>query len=114
MCALADAVEDAQVAQADGAYADPEMDGTAGDAHSDDGALVLPRSDAVQQTLEHLLIGHTQDEETITVTDWVPRFGRLGSPGRWSATGREKTSPSTREPTVRASRSTERVAEDAE
>ncbi|NHX39826.1 MULTISPECIES: DNA-directed DNA polymerase II large subunit [Haloarcula] len=78
VCALADAVEDAQVAQADGAYADPEMDGTAGDAHSDDGVLVLPRSDAVQQTLEHLLIGHTQDEETITVTDWVPLVRTLG------------------------------------
>ncbi len=86
VCALADAVEDAQVAQADGAYADPEMDGTAGDAHSDDGALVLPRSDAVQQTLEHLLIGHTQDEETITVTDWVPLVRTPGSPGRWSGT----------------------------
>ncbi|RLM48126.1 DNA-directed DNA polymerase II large subunit [Haloarcula sp. Atlit-47R] len=78
VCALADAVEDAHVAQADGAYADPEMDGTAGDAYSDAGALVLPRSDTVQQTLEHLLVEHTQDEDTITVTDWVPLVRTLG------------------------------------
>ncbi|MCJ0620378.1 DNA-directed DNA polymerase II large subunit [Haloarcula hispanica] len=78
VCALADAVEDAQVAQADGAYADPEMDGTAGDGRSDDGALVLPRSDTVQRTLEHLLIEHTQSEDTITVTDWVPLVRTLG------------------------------------
>ncbi|AUG48777.1 DNA polymerase II large subunit [Haloarcula taiwanensis] len=78
VCALADAVEDAHVAQADGAYADPEMDGTAGDAYTDAGALVLPRSDTVQQTLEHLLVEHTQDEDTITVTDWVPLVRTLG------------------------------------
>ncbi|MDS0220233.1 DNA polymerase II large subunit [Haloarcula sp. S1AR25-5A] len=78
VCALADAIEDAQVAQADGAYADPAANGTAGDAYSDDGALVLPRTDAVQKTLEHLLVEHTQDEDTITVTDWVPLVRTLG------------------------------------
>jgi len=78
VCALADAVEDARVAQTDGAYADPEVDGTAGDTYSDDGALVLPRTDAVQETLEHLLVEHTQDEDTITVTDWVPLVRTLG------------------------------------
>jgi len=78
VCALADAVEDARVAQTDGAYADPEVDGTAGETYSDDGALVLPRTDAVQETLEHLLVEHTQDEDTITVTDWVPLVRTLG------------------------------------
>jgi len=78
VCALADAVEDARVAQTDGAYADPEVDGTAGETYSDDGALVLPRTDAVQETLEHLLAEHTQDEDTITVTDWVPLVRTLG------------------------------------
>ncbi|MGB9930521.1 DNA polymerase II large subunit [Haloarcula amylolytica] len=78
VCALADAVEDARVAQTDGAYADPEVDGTAGETYSDDGALVLPRTDAVQETLEHLLVEHTQHEDTITVTDWVPLVRTLG------------------------------------
>lgn len=76
--ALADAVEDGHIAQADGAYADPEAEDRAGDAHTDDGALVLPRTDAVQETLEHLLVEHTQDDDTVTVTDWVPLVRTLG------------------------------------
>ncbi len=38
----------------------------------------MPRSDTVQRTLEHLLIEHTQSEDTITVTDWVPLVRTLG------------------------------------
>ncbi|MDT3433986.1 DNA-directed DNA polymerase II large subunit [Haloarcula sp. 1CSR25-25] len=78
VCALADAVEDSRIVQADGAYADPDVDDTTGDPDSDDGALVLPRTDAVQETLEHLLVEHTQDEDTVTVTDWVPLVRTLG------------------------------------
>ncbi|WP_424001680.1 DNA polymerase II large subunit [Haloarcula salina] len=76
--ALADAVEDGRIAQADGAYADPQAEDAVVDDHSDDGALVLPRTDAVQETLEHLLVEHTQDDDTITVTDWVPLVRTLG------------------------------------
>ncbi|MFB6222738.1 MAG: DNA-directed DNA polymerase II large subunit [Haloarcula sp.] len=84
VCALADAVNDAQVAQTDGAHgvASEQDEAGAGAAMADvatvDGALVLPRTDAVQQTLEHLLVEHIQSEDTITVTDWVPLVRTLG------------------------------------
>ncbi|MEF8973463.1 MAG: DNA polymerase II large subunit [Haloarcula sp.] len=86
VCALADAVESAQVAQTDGARETGGGGGQSGDGGgaaladpSDaDGALVLPRTDAVQQTLEHLLVEHAQDEDTITVTDWMPLVRTLG------------------------------------
>jgi len=92
VCALADAVEEGRVAQTDGAVAqdpdrDPDDDAAAGDTgdtgedHDDLGAagdLVLPRSDTVRETLEHLLVEHTQREETLVIPDWRPLVRTLG------------------------------------
>ncbi len=68
--ALADAVEAAQVAQTDGAAMERDA--------ASDGALVLPTSEPVRETLEHLLVEHTQDEDTLVVEDWVPLVRTLG------------------------------------
>ena len=92
VCALADAVDEGRVAQTDGAVAqdpnrDPDDDAAAGDTgdtgedHDDLGAagdLVLPRSDTVRETLEHLLVEHTQREETLVIPDWRPLVRTLG------------------------------------
>jgi len=42
------------------------------------GDLVLPRSETVRETLEHLLVEHTQREETLVVPDWRPLVHTLG------------------------------------
>jgi len=95
VCALADAVDEGRVAQTDGAVArdpdrDPDDDAAAGDTGDtgdtgedrDDlgaaGDLVLPRSETVRETLEHLLVEHTQREETLVVPDWRPLVRTLG------------------------------------
>jgi DNA polymerase II large subunit len=72
--ALADAVADADLEPAD------DGDHTEGVATADDAdaVLVLPNTDAVRETLENLLVEHTQDEETIRVPDWVPLARSLG------------------------------------
>ncbi|MFC7133094.1 MULTISPECIES: DNA-directed DNA polymerase II large subunit [Salinibaculum] len=69
--ALADAVEDADLAASDGAVTD-----TSADAGSSD--LVLPHSERVRETLEHLLVTHTQHEETLVVPEWRPLVRSLG------------------------------------
>ncbi|MFC7018422.1 MULTISPECIES: DNA polymerase II large subunit [Haloarcula] len=71
--ALADAVEAARVAQTDGAAMEREA--------AVDGALVLPKSEPVRETLEHLLVEHTQDEDSLIVEDWVPLVRTLGFSG---------------------------------
>ena len=43
-----------------------------------DGDLVLPRTEAVRETLEHLLVPHSQREDTIAVPDWRPLVRTLG------------------------------------
>ncbi|MFC7248946.1 DNA-directed DNA polymerase II large subunit [Halomicroarcula sp. GCM10025324] len=68
--ALADAVDEARVAQTDGAAMEREA--------AADGALVLPKSEPVRETLEHLLVEHTQDEDSLLVEDWVPLIRTLG------------------------------------
>jgi DNA polymerase II large subunit len=72
--ALADAVADADLEPAgDGDHT--EGVATADDA---DAVLVLSNTDAVRETLENLLVEHTQDEATIRVPDWVPLAQSLG------------------------------------
>jgi DNA polymerase II large subunit len=69
--ALATAVENARVAQTDGAVAaDP--------ASTQGGDLVLPRSETVRKALEHLLVEHTQREDDLVVPDWRPLVATLG------------------------------------
>ncbi|QGA84290.1 DNA polymerase II large subunit [Halomicrobium sp. LC1Hm] len=71
--ALAAAVEDAERAETDGAVAPtPSPD------RGTDGDLVLPNREPVAQTLEHLLVEHTQREDTIVVPDWEPLVRTLG------------------------------------
>ncbi|PSQ08822.1 DNA polymerase II large subunit, partial [Halobacteriales archaeon QS_5_68_33] len=59
-CALADAVDEAR------------EDADAG------GDLVLPRSERVRETLEALLVEHTQHEGSLVVPDWRPLVRTLG------------------------------------
>ncbi|MEF8872916.1 MAG: DNA polymerase II large subunit, partial [Haloarculaceae archaeon] len=70
MLALADALDEAEIAAGDGALA-----GQASDASGD---LVLPRTETVTTVLERLLVTHTQDEETLHVPDWRPLVRTLG------------------------------------
>jgi len=99
MCALADAVDEAKVAQTDGASEVPRPDDhrgadddragvadrdAAADGHDRDagaaaaGDLLLPRTETVRETLEHLLVEHTQEEDTLVVPDWRPLVRTLG------------------------------------
>ncbi|MFC7075096.1 DNA-directed DNA polymerase II large subunit [Haloarcula halophila] len=71
MGALADAIEDGQVAQTDGAVLE---DGV----RAADGDLVLPRTDTVRTALEHLLVEHTQESDRLVVSDWLPLVRTLG------------------------------------
>ncbi|WP_255151650.1 DNA polymerase II large subunit [Halorarius halobius] len=71
--ALADAVESAgEFAEADGASleAPPSAGG--------DRTLVLPRTEAVTDAMETLIVEHTQSEETVTVPDALPLVRSLG------------------------------------
>ena len=75
--ALADAVAGGHWAEADGASErlhSPQSAPTAGDGHT----LVLPRTDAVTEALEALLVEHRQGEETVTVPDALPLVRSLG------------------------------------
>jgi len=65
VCALAGAVEAGRVAHDRGAGA------AAGD-------LVVPRTEQVRETLEALLVEHTQHDETLVVPDWRPLVRTLG------------------------------------
>ncbi|WP_459193532.1 LAGLIDADG family homing endonuclease [Halosimplex sp. J119] len=96
VCTLADAVDDGRVAQTDGAVVrDPDSgDGDDGsdelqhdaatDGHDRDagaaaaGDLVLPRSETVREAVEHLLVEHTQTEDTLVIPDWRPLVRTLG------------------------------------
>jgi len=70
---LAQAIEDAEVATADGATGTGEA---AGPAEGDQ--LVLPRTESVSRTLETLLVEHTQGEDQLTVPVWRPLVRTLG------------------------------------
>ena len=97
VCALADAVDEGRIAQTDGAVVrDPDdSDGDASDSaatqhdaatdgHDRDagaaaaGDLVLPRSETVRRAVEHLLVEHTQTDDTIVIPDWRPLARTLG------------------------------------
>ncbi|MFC6756685.1 MULTISPECIES: DNA polymerase II large subunit [Haloarcula] len=69
--ALAEAVELADVTATDGAVME---DGAA----AADGDLVLENTDLVRQALERLLVEHTQAEDRLVVTDWLPLVRTLG------------------------------------
>ena len=63
---LADAVADAEV-RADGS-----------DGGSDNGTLVVDRTESVRATLETLLVSHHQSEATLEIDDWLPLARSLG------------------------------------
>ncbi|WP_262179148.1 DNA polymerase II large subunit [Haloarcula laminariae] len=68
--ALADAVESADVTATDGAVVEsPE---------ASDGDLVLENTDLVRQALERLLVEHTQEDDRLVVSDWLPLVRTLG------------------------------------
>ncbi|MFD1586407.1 DNA polymerase II large subunit [Halorientalis brevis] len=71
---LADAMEDARVAETDGAALSGDA-GTTGD-----GDLVVPRQDdaEVATILEHLLVEHHRGEDRLTIPDWKPLVRSLG------------------------------------
>ena len=48
------------------------------DAETDDGHLVVERTESIQKTLETLLVGHHQGEATIEIHDWKPLTLSLG------------------------------------
>jgi len=87
--ALADAIDDGEVAATDGAReTQPSAASRKGERRVSDaerpasgggnGDLVLPMTDSVQQALERLLVEHTQTEERIVVSDWLPLVRTLG------------------------------------
>ncbi|MDS0278954.1 DNA-directed DNA polymerase II large subunit [Halomicroarcula sp. S1AR25-4] len=91
MGALADAIDEGQVAQTDGAREtrppDASRDGERGasgatrrgsDPRAATGDLVLPRTDDAQAALERLLVEHVQDEDRLVVPDWLPLVRTLG------------------------------------
>jgi len=95
VCALADAIEAGDVVQTDGASGVPRSEGAgqgpagndrdaATDGHDRDagaaaaGDLLLPRSEPVRRAVEHLLVEHTQEEDTLVVPDWRPLVRTLG------------------------------------
>ncbi len=71
---LADAMDDARVAETDGAALSGDA-GTTGD-----GDLVVPRQDdaEVATILEHLLVEHHRGEDRLTIPDWKPLVRSLG------------------------------------
>ncbi|MEF8850943.1 MAG: DNA polymerase II large subunit [Haloarculaceae archaeon] len=88
VCALADAVDEGRVAHTDGAVMrDSDDDSTADDDGTRDetgvaaGDLVLPRTEQVRETLERLLVEHTQREDSLVVPDWHPLVQTLGFSG---------------------------------
>ncbi|PSQ49121.1 DNA polymerase II large subunit [Halobacteriales archaeon SW_7_65_23] len=70
---LARAIEDGEIATADGATRTGEAASPAGDDQ-----LVLPRTESVCRTLETLLVEHTQGESRVTVPVWRPLVRTLG------------------------------------
>jgi len=70
---LAQAIDEGEVATADGATRTGEAANPAGDDQ-----LLLPRTDSVCRTLETLLVEHTQGEERLTVPVWRPLVRTLG------------------------------------
>ncbi|MHB9287479.1 DNA polymerase II large subunit [Halobacteriales archaeon Cl-PHB] len=74
VCALSDAIDDAEVATADGAV--QSGGGDAGPTPAGD--LVLERSPAVRHAVESLLVEHTQDEDVLRIPEWRPLVRSLG------------------------------------
>ena len=70
---LAQAIDEGEVATADGATRTGEAAGPAGNDQ-----LVLPRAESVRETLETLLVEHTQGEDQLTVPVWRPLVRTLG------------------------------------
>ena len=68
--ALTDAIADAKRLASDGAAAESPPETT--------GPLALPRTETVRETLEHLLVEHTQHEDRLVVPEWRPLAVTLG------------------------------------
>ena len=76
VAALAGAIDDATVATGDGAVpADRGADDRGADG---DRTLRIPRSGGVRETLEALLVEHTQSEDRLVVPEWRPLVRTLG------------------------------------
>ncbi len=91
--ALADAVMQGRLTEADGATEQP---GTATTDERADATLVLPHTDTVREALETLLVEHTGGEETITVPDALALVRSLGFTADLERTW-EKLPPEARE-----------------
>jgi DNA polymerase II large subunit len=91
--ALADAVGQGRLAEADGAT---ERPATATTDERGDATLVLPHTDTVREALETLLVEHTGGEETITVPDALALVRSLGFTAGLERTW-EKLPPEARE-----------------
>jgi DNA polymerase II large subunit len=76
--ALAEAIDDGEVATTDGAMIEDSEADPSEVSDAADGDLVLPMTEPVQQALERLLVEHTQDEARIVVEDWLPLVRTLG------------------------------------
>jgi len=102
MCALADAIDDATIATGDGAV--PTDRGGDGSDTGADGNLVIPGNEGVRETLEALLVEHTQSADGLVVPEWRPLvrtlgFGVVGEESEAEATtsGNETGAPLSRE-----------------
>ena len=71
---LAEAIEEGSVVAADGAT----EQGTASPPNGQNDRLELPQTPGVRETLETLLVEHSQHEETLTVPSWRPLVRTLG------------------------------------
>jgi len=71
--ALADAIADGEIAATDGAAEQPRATDASGE-----GVLVLDRTPESCETLERLLVEHSQSSDSIEVPDWEPLVRTLG------------------------------------
>ncbi|ELZ95218.1 DNA polymerase D polymerase subunit DP2 [Haloferax mucosum ATCC BAA-1512] len=77
--ALTDAVADGELvaAEVDGGTSAP-LEADNEPEHGEEGTLVLERTPAIRETLEHLLVEHRQTDETLRVPIWRPLARTLG------------------------------------
>ncbi len=79
VAALAAAVEDGEVVATDGATESAGTDETSGDGeNSGADRLAVPRRRQVRETLESLLVEHTQTDDSLLVPEWRPLARTLG------------------------------------
>jgi DNA polymerase II large subunit len=75
--ALASAIEEGELVATDGAMeTGPDESGPA--AEQGRASLIVPHTEQVRETLETLLVEHTQNDETISIPEWKPLGRTLG------------------------------------